>query len=184
MTVRRISRQEQRRRLLGSLKYVPALAVVFGALLVEAHISNQLRTHDYEQNDLNRAISALEAELVEIQVRAAQFQNVDMLNEQAMVLGMVDARPEQFVHITAPGYEPVLPENRSGEVLARVRPWDSLQNRDQLRGPLQDTADAVVAGEEFVASAAPAPVQAAEEKVPYNQLDLLDEDPRFLLGTL
>jgi len=182
--VRRISRQEQRRRLLSWAKYAPAMVVFFGALWMEAYVANQLRQHDYLQNELSRDRSALEDQLIEIQVQAARFQNVDLLADQAMVLGMVEARPNQIEHITAPGYEPVSPESRSGEILARVRSWDTPQAREALRSPLMETADAAVA-DEVVTMDVPGKLSALqEESAQYVSPALLDEDPSLMLGNL
>jgi cell division protein FtsB len=119
--VRRVSKIERRRRLLGWLKYLPALAIFFSAIFMEALLSKQMRQQDYEEGRLNTRMRELEQELETVMADASAFQNVDMLEERSILLGMVDSGPEQVVRIVVDGIEipePVMHE----EVLAQVEP--------------------------------------------------------------
>lgn len=183
--VRRVSKLEQKRRLRGWWKYAPALGLFFAAVALDAYLSKEMRVIDYEQGRLKSVERQLRSELKTLNVEAAAYQNVGMLEEQSIVLGMVDAKPQQIIPVHFEGIEHLQPVIKE-ELLAQVEEVPA----PDLRAFLPDSTSTVAAATLATTRSTPAAEQANDQfaAVAPVELDygvvLDEEDPEVLLESL
>jgi hypothetical protein len=100
MTARQ--RQQSANRLVGSMiVWLPVLLIPFSVFFAETWMQLQIRDNDYEISALQTNLNSTELSILMLEQQAGQFRAVDVIDETAPYLGMIDPEPGQIQVIYA-----------------------------------------------------------------------------------
>ncbi|MCC6488594.1 MAG: hypothetical protein IT364_13945 [Candidatus Hydrogenedentes bacterium] len=93
--------------LLGTIKWVPVLAIPFSAFFAETWLQLQIFRRDYEAAELSRQIKETGSRIEALEEQADELMTLERIAAQAPDLGLVQPEPSQIEIVRLGNEEPL-----------------------------------------------------------------------------
>lgn len=145
-----------RRALYGWMFYTPPVLLIIGVLAFDAWLNIETRRNDYEVAELKAQAIQLNDALEKLRGQSAANQQMQKLQEQAVVMGLHDPEPWQVERVSMPG--PIKPAAEF-KVAREIPAPPALPERPTIKlapapAPVQPVQEMVMADAEPAATAA------------------------------